>query len=84
MQQQADELVKESKGKSSTIVQLERKLDELQAQQSMKGTPEQNQRIRGLELKVEEMATGQAQREKRQEAEMSKKEALYKQQIQRL
>lgn len=63
---------------------MESKLAEVQTQQSVKGTPEQNQRIRSLELKVEQMATDQGQREKRQEAEMTKKEHLYKQQIQRL
>ena len=63
----------------SGIGLLESKLNDLTAQQSVKGTPEQNQRIRSLELKVEQMATDQNQREKRQEAEMTKKEQLYKQ-----
>lgn len=41
MQQQADELMKESKSKTATITQLERKLEEVSTQQqSMKGTPE--------------------------------------------
>lgn len=79
MQQQADELMKESKGKNATIVQLEKQLSEMQNQNSVKGTPEQNQRIRSLELKVEQMATDQNHHAKRQEAEMTKKEQLYKQ-----